>query len=162
MMITLEIARVIRVGFLQQNAFHQEDTCVPMEKQFEMMEIILYLYEKSKALISAVKGIINKKKDKTQEFATGGFPEDGLFYANHSELVGKFSNGKTAVANNEQIIKGIQRGVAQGIQDAGFNNQSSTTEMRGDIRIDGKKAGTYLAKSVGKELNRAGWKLRTT
>lgn len=95
-------------------------------------------------------------------FATGGFPEDGLFYANHSELVGKFSNGKTAVANNEQIIKGIQRGVAQGIQDAGFNNQSSTTEMRGDIRIDGKKAGTYLAKSVGKELNRAGWKLRTT
>lgn len=95
-------------------------------------------------------------------FATGGFPEDGLFYANHSELVGKFSNGKTAVANNEQIIKGIQRGVTQGIQDAGFNNQSSTTEMRGDIRIDGKKAGTYLAKSVGKELNRAGWKLRTT
>ena len=118
--------------------------------------------EKSQALISSIKGIINRKKGETQEFATGGFPEDGLFYANHSELVGKFSNGKTAVANNEQIIKGIQRGVAQGIQDAGFNNQSSTTEMRGDIRIDGKKAGTYLAKSVGKELNRAGWKLRTT
>lgn len=98
----------------------------------------------------------------TQGFATGGFPEDGLFYANHSELVGKFSNGKTTVANNEQIIKGIQRGVTQGIQDAGFNNQGGTTEMRGDIRIDGKKAGTYLAKSVGKELNRAGWKLRTT
>ena len=44
--LTLEIARVIRLGFLQQNAFHQEDTCVPMEKQFKMMEIILYLYEK--------------------------------------------------------------------------------------------------------------------
>ena len=28
--LTLEIARVIRLGFLQQNAFHQEDTCVPM------------------------------------------------------------------------------------------------------------------------------------
>ena len=25
--LTLEIARVIRLGFLQQNAFHQEDTC---------------------------------------------------------------------------------------------------------------------------------------
>ena len=50
--LTLEIARVIRLGFLQQNAFHQEDTCVPMEKQFKMMEIILYLYEKSKALIN--------------------------------------------------------------------------------------------------------------
>lgn len=40
-------------------------------------------------------------------FATGGFPEDGLFMANHGELVGQFSNGKTAVANNEQITEGI-------------------------------------------------------
>lgn len=48
----LEIARVIRLGFLQQNAFHAEDTFVPMEKQLKMMEIILYLYEKCKALIS--------------------------------------------------------------------------------------------------------------
>lgn len=48
----LEIAKVIRVGFLQQNAFHKEDTCVPMEKQFKMMEIILYLYKKSRSLIS--------------------------------------------------------------------------------------------------------------
>ena len=44
-------------------------------------------------------------------FATGGFPEDGLFYANHSELVGQFSNGRTAVANNEQIVEGISEGV---------------------------------------------------
>ena len=50
--LTLEIARVIRVGFLQQNAFHKDDTCVPMEKQFKMMEIILYLYQKSRSLIS--------------------------------------------------------------------------------------------------------------
>ena len=48
----LEIAKVIRVGFLQQNAFHQEDTSVPMEKQFKMMEITLYLYKKSRSLIS--------------------------------------------------------------------------------------------------------------
>lgn len=50
--LTLEIARVIRLGFLQQNAFHAEDTCVPMEKQFKMMEIILYLYDKCRALIN--------------------------------------------------------------------------------------------------------------
>lgn len=48
----LEIAKVIRVGFLQQNAFHKDDTCVPMEKQFKMMEVILYLYRKSRSLIS--------------------------------------------------------------------------------------------------------------
>ena len=41
------------------------------------------------------------------KFQLGGFPEDGLFMANHNELVGKFSNGKTAVANNQQITDGI-------------------------------------------------------
>ena len=46
------------------------------------------------------------------KFASGGFPEDGLFYANHNELVGQFSNGKSAVANNEQIITGIAEGVS--------------------------------------------------
>ena len=50
--LVLEIARVIRLGFLQQNAFHADDTCVPLEKQYKMMEIILYLYKKSKALVT--------------------------------------------------------------------------------------------------------------
>ena len=50
--LVLEIARVIRLGFLQQNAFHKEDTCVPLSKQYKMMEIILYLYKKSKALVT--------------------------------------------------------------------------------------------------------------
>lgn len=47
----LETARVIRVGFLQQNAFHKDDTCVPMAKQFKMMDAILYLFKKSRSLI---------------------------------------------------------------------------------------------------------------
>ena len=47
--LVLEIAKVIRVGFLQQNAFHKDDTSVPLTKQFKMMEIILYLYKKSRA-----------------------------------------------------------------------------------------------------------------
>ena len=50
--LVLEIARVIRLGFLQQNAFHQEDTCVSMEKQFLMMDIILYLYKLARTLVS--------------------------------------------------------------------------------------------------------------
>ena len=48
----LEISKVIRIGFLQQNAFHKDDTCVPMEKQFKMMDLILYLYKKSRSLVS--------------------------------------------------------------------------------------------------------------
>lgn len=50
--LVLEIARVIRLGFVQQNAFHKEDTYVPMEKQLKMMEVILYLYDKCKKLIA--------------------------------------------------------------------------------------------------------------
>ncbi|MDO5589808.1 MAG: V-type ATP synthase subunit A [Lachnospiraceae bacterium] len=48
----LEIAKVIRLGFLQQNAFHKDDTCVSLEKQFKMMEVILYLYKRSRHLVT--------------------------------------------------------------------------------------------------------------
>ena len=48
----IEIARVIRVGFLQQNAFHADDTFVPLEKQFKMMHVILHLYHRSKEVIA--------------------------------------------------------------------------------------------------------------
>ena len=50
--LVLEIARVIRLGFLQQNAFHPDDTCVSLEKQFLMMDTILYLYKKARALVA--------------------------------------------------------------------------------------------------------------
>jgi len=50
--LTLEIARVIRLGFLQQNAINKDDTCVSLEKQLLMMQTILYLYDKCKALVS--------------------------------------------------------------------------------------------------------------
>jgi len=63
--------------------------------------------------------------DLVPAFANGGFPEDGLFMANHSELVGQFSNGKTAVANNDQIVTGIENGVYRGMMRA----QSEDTEV---------------------------------
>ena len=50
--LTLEIARVIRLGFLQQNAFHDQDTCVPLKKQLLMMKTILYVYDQASSLIS--------------------------------------------------------------------------------------------------------------
>ncbi len=49
---TLEVAKVIRQGFLQQNAFHSEDTYVPLLKQEKMMDIIIYLNTKLKELYS--------------------------------------------------------------------------------------------------------------
>ena len=51
------------------------------------------------------------------QYAVGGFPEDGLFLANHNELVGQFTNGRTAVANNEQIVEGIKYGVREAVSE---------------------------------------------
>lgn len=51
----IETARLIRVGYLQQNAFHADDTYVPLEKQLGMMQIILYFYDN--ALKMAKNGI---------------------------------------------------------------------------------------------------------
>ena len=50
--LVIEIARVIRVGFLQQNAFHADDTFVPLEKQFKMMHVILHLYHRAKKVVA--------------------------------------------------------------------------------------------------------------
>ena len=72
-------------------------------------------------------------------FATGGFPEDGLFMANHGELVGKFSNGRTAVANNEQIVAGISAGVFDAVV-AAFSQTGGNgdNDRPVNIYLDGK------------------------
>ncbi|MDR0286222.1 MAG: V-type ATP synthase subunit A [Clostridiales bacterium] len=49
--LVLEIGRVIRLGFLQQSAFHKIDTYVPLIKQFKMMWLILSLYDMSYDLV---------------------------------------------------------------------------------------------------------------
>ena len=50
--LVIETSRVIRVGFLQQNAFHAEDTYVPLEKQKLMMKVILHLHAKAKEIVA--------------------------------------------------------------------------------------------------------------
>lgn len=75
---------------------------------------------------------------KFKGYATGGFPEDGFFYANHNELVGKFSNGKTAVANNEQITQGIAQAVYQAMMSANASSNSNASYINNTIQIDGE------------------------
>lgn len=50
--LVIETARVIRVGFLQQNAFHADNTYVPLEKQKLMMKTILHLHAKAKDIVA--------------------------------------------------------------------------------------------------------------
>lgn len=53
-------------------------------------------------------------------FASGGFPEDGWFRASHGEMIGRFDNGQSVVANNQQITEGISRAVYDAIVSAGM------------------------------------------
>lgn len=88
---------------------------------------------------------------KIPKFQTGGFPEDGLFFANHNELVGKFSNGRTAVANNEQITQGIEqasyRGMARALAEYQGNGGTVNVVLQGDadnlFRVVQSKADNY-------------------
>lgn len=57
--------------------------------------------------------------------ASGGiFPrgEDGMAFINHNELVGKFSNGRNVVANNQQITEGIKQAVMEGMAQVMMNS----------------------------------------
>lgn len=77
--------------------------------------------------------------------ATGGIVEDGLFMANQNELIGGFTNGKTAVANNEQITTGIYNAVKDALQESGFGNSNSTQQ---EIKV-------YLdSKEIAKQVNK--------
>jgi hypothetical protein len=85
---------------------------------------------------------------KIPTFSYGGFPEDGLFMANHGELVGSFANGKTAVANNDQIIAGIEQaaylGVSRALEEKGLKAEF---EVKGDpngmFKVMQKQADSY-------------------
>ena len=61
-------------------------------------------------------------------YAEGGFPEDGWFRANHGELMGKFDNGKSVVANNRHITQGIADAVYQG-------NRENNALMRQELEL---------------------------
>lgn len=47
----LEISKLLKVGFLQQNAFHKEDTYVPLKKQYLMLKVINLLYERGSSAV---------------------------------------------------------------------------------------------------------------
>ncbi len=75
-------------------------------------------------------------------YADGGFPTDGqMFVAREAgaEMVGSMG-GRTAVANNDQIVEGISSGVYEAVSKAMSENSSTSTV----INLDGKKVSTGL------------------
>lgn len=45
--ITMECARSIREDFLHQNSFHEVDTYTSLEKQYDMLKLIITWYQKA-------------------------------------------------------------------------------------------------------------------
>ena len=93
-------------------------------------------------------------------YEVGGFPEDGLFFANHNEMVGQFSNGRTAVANNDQIVAGIREGVKAAVTEALApylseiaDNTRETAEKDASINVDGRE----LVNAINSRISRNGF-----
>lgn len=60
----LEISKILKVGFLQQNAFHKDDTYVPIKKQYLMLKVIDLLYERGSASVKLGAPISRVRDDK--------------------------------------------------------------------------------------------------
>ena len=71
-------------------------------------------------------------------FATGGVIEDGLFTMNRGEIAGKFTNGKSVVANNQMIVDGIAAGVYQAVVSA-MNDANTGGSQNVNVYLDGKQ-----------------------
>lgn len=87
-------------------------------------------------------------------YRQGGFPkgEDGMFLANHNEMIGKFSNGKNVVANNQQITEGIKQAVMEGMAQVMMNYNAggnSAPIIENVFKCDSETL--YRMTQVGKE-----------
>lgn len=90
-------------------------------------------------------------------FANGGFPEDGWFRASHGEMMGKFDNGKSVVANNKQITTGISEAVAPAVYaatKAAIKEELSNANVGGgDVYLDGTKVTTAIM-NIAKKISK--------
>lgn len=102
--LVLEICRCIRVGFLQQNSFNEIDTSVPLEKQFKMMDLIVFMYNESLELIE--KGI------PLSEIKKLGFFERylKLKYEINNKEIQKFDSVKQEFQNEFQKLENEYEG----------------------------------------------------
>ena len=84
--------------------------------------------------------IYKRHSIKLQKFASGGFPDEGqVFVAREAgaEMVGSIS-GKTAVANNDQIVEAVSQGVYAAVMSAMKQRDSSGT-AKIEVYLDGRQ-----------------------
>lgn len=90
---------------------------------------------------------------KIQTFAKGGFPEDGWFRASHGEYFGRFDDGTSYIANNNQITNGIAEAVYPAVYNAVTNAmRDSGNNSNVNINIEPNPHGLF--KVVREEANK--------
>lgn len=97
--------------------------------------------------------------DAIQKLASGGFVGRGqLFVAREAgpELVGSIG-GRTAVANNEQIVSAVSEGVAQAVASV-INPQENGQQINLNVYLDGEQ----ITAAVERTQSRQGMKLLRT
>lgn len=98
----------------------------------------------SAGAITAGIGMVIGTLASVKQYKDGGYPEEGqLFIAREAgaEMVGSMG-GRTAVANNDQIVEGISQGVYE-------------ATIRANAQVSGRKGKDIVLKIDGRELARA-------
>lgn len=115
-------------------------------------EIDSWLGRKKVNEMGATKSTTKNKKE-TRAFADGGFPNAGeLFIAREAgpELVGSV-NGRTAVANNDQIVSAVSAGVSDAVMKVMMATQNtSNADNTFVINLDGEEVGRGIQRAMKK------------
>jgi len=97
----LEISKVIRQGFLQQNAYHENDTCVPVKKQYYMMDTILVLYHECKKLVERnIPVSVIRKTGIFDEVARMKYTTDNEDMSGFEKLAGKIRSTLNEISDD--------------------------------------------------------------
>jgi hypothetical protein len=114
-----------------------------------------------KGMYSDLVKALKAAKIKFTRFAQGGFIEDGVFTMNQNELAGKFNNGKSVVANNQQISEGFAKSITQTLAPAMYsavkqaiNESNADGGQNINVYLDGKQIAENNVKYI-RQMNRA-------
>ena len=156
MKITTKISNV----FFTKNAKNSISSALEVGlkvKQIELPKALLQAGEAGASVgISVLKGLGKNKAIKW--YATGGVLEEGPFYMNRGEIAGKFSNGKSVVANNQQITDGIAQAVGPAVYTAVKQAMSEYGNAGGEtvINLDGKEIARSTIRQINTETRQKG------
>ncbi len=106
----IEITRIVRLGFLQQNVFNEIDTFTPLIKQYEMMKTIIYLYESCEKLLKENIPVSEIRKTKIfDRLIKMKYDVDNEDMSGFVEIRKEIDNVITSISSSYSDFKGVRR-----------------------------------------------------